>query len=116
AVGYYESSALPWERAVFVRARACAGDRALGEGFLDMIAPFVWRRSLDYGAVSEIRDISHRIRDHHSQGQAFGAGYDLKRGRGGIREVEFYTQIHQLIHGGRVPALRSGNTREALRA
>jgi len=116
AIGYYESSALPWERAVFVRARACAGDRQLGEGFLDTIAPFVWRRSLDYGAVSEIREISHRIRDHHSQGQTFGGGYDLKRGRGGIREVEFFTQIHQLIYGGREPSLRQPATVAALAA
>ena len=116
AIGYYESSALPWERAVFVRARACAGDRQLGESFLQAIAPFVWRRSLDYGAVSEIRDISHRIRDHHSQGQAFGGGYDLKRGRGGIREVEFFTQIHQLIYGGREPHLREPATLAALAA
>ncbi len=116
AIGYYESSALPWERAVFVRARACAGDRQLGDGFLQTIAPFVWRRSLDYGAVSEIREISHRIRDHHSQGQAFGGGYDLKRGRGGIREVEFFTQIHQLIYGGREPELREPATLAALAA
>jgi glutamate-ammonia-ligase adenylyltransferase len=116
AISYYESLALPWERAVFVRARACAGDRALGEGFLDMIAPFVWRRSLDYGAIGEIRDISHRIRDNHAPGQAFGPGFDLKRGRGGIREVEFFAQIHQLIYGGREPALRQPATMPALAA
>ena len=58
--------------------------------------------------------ISRRIRDHHAQGQAFGPGYDLKRGRGGIREVEFFAQIHQLIHGGRDPALRAPATRDAL--
>jgi glutamate-ammonia-ligase adenylyltransferase len=115
-IGYYEALALPWERAAFVRARACAGDRQLGQSFLDSIAPFVWRRSLDYGAISEIRDISHRIRDHHGEGQAFGPGYDVKRGRGGIREVEFFTQIHQLIYGGREPALRVPATADALTA
>src|SRR3546814_7353975 len=57
-----------------------------------------------------------RIRDHHAQGQAFGPGYDLKRGRGGIRECEFFAQIHQLIHGGRDPALRVPATRDALAA
>ncbi|MFC3581750.1 [protein-PII] uridylyltransferase family protein [Sphingomonas hylomeconis] len=116
AIGYYESQALPWERAAFIRARAAAGDIALGQGFLDTIRPFVWRRALDFGAIGEIRGISRRIRDHHAQGQAFGPGFDLKRGRGGIREVEFFAQIHQLIHGGRDPALRAPATRDALGA
>jgi glutamate-ammonia-ligase adenylyltransferase len=114
AIAYYESQALPWERAAFIRARAAAGDVALGKTFLDAIRPFVWRRGLDFGAVREIREISRRIRDHHAQGQAFGPGYDLKRGRGGIREVEFFAQIHQLIHGGRDAALRVPATRDAL--
>ncbi|UZK67910.1 bifunctional [glutamine synthetase] adenylyltransferase/[glutamine synthetase]-adenylyl-L-tyrosine phosphorylase [Sphingomonas sp. M1-B02] len=116
AISYYESQALPWERAAFIRARAAAGDRGLGSSFLEAIRPFVWRRALDYGTIREIRDISHRIRDHYSQSQAFGPGYDLKRGRGGIREVEFFAQIHQLIHGGRDPALRAPATRDALAA
>ena len=116
AISYYESQALPWERAAFIRARACAGDLALGGCFLDAIRPFVWRRALDYGTIREIRDISRRIRDHYSQAQAFGPGYDLKRGRGGIREVEFFAQIHQLIHGGREPSLRAPATRDALAA
>ncbi len=114
AISYYESQALPWERAAFIRARACAGDVALGQRFLDAIRPFVWRRGVDFGAVGEIRDITRRIRDHHAQGQRFGPGYDLKRGRGGIREVEFFAQIHQLIHGGRDPALRAPATMDAL--
>jgi [glutamine synthetase] adenylyltransferase / [glutamine synthetase]-adenylyl-L-tyrosine phosphorylase len=116
AISYYESLALPWERAAFIRARVAAGDRMLGETFLEAIRPFVWRRALDFGTIREIRDISRRIRDHHSQGQRFGPGYDLKRGRGGIREVEFFAQIHQLIHGGREPALRVPATRDALAA
>ncbi len=114
AISYYESQALPWERAAFIRARAAAGDVALGTSFLAAIRPFVWRRSLDFGTIGEIRGISRRIRDHHAQGQAFGPGYDLKRGRGGIREVEFFAQIHQLIHGGREPGLRAPATRDAL--
>ncbi len=116
AIAYYESSALPWERAAFIRARAAAGDVALGQGFLDEIRPFIWRRTLDYGAIAEIRGISRRIRDHHAQGQHLGPGFDLKRGRGGIREIEFYAQIHQLIHGGRDPALRAPATLDALAA
>lgn len=116
AIAYYESQALPWERAAFIRARAAAGDLTLGQRFLDTIRPFIWRRSLDFGAVGEILDITRRIRDHHAQGQAFGPGFDLKRGRGGIREIEFFAQIHQLIHGGRDPTLRAPATRDALAA
>jgi [glutamine synthetase] adenylyltransferase / [glutamine synthetase]-adenylyl-L-tyrosine phosphorylase len=114
AISYYESQALPWERAAFIRARAAAGDGALGSRFLNEIQPFIWRRALDFGAIDEIRDISSRIRDHYAQGQAFGPGYDLKRGRGGIREAEFFTQVQQLIHGGREPVLRSPATLDAL--
>ncbi|WP_375427778.1 bifunctional [glutamine synthetase] adenylyltransferase/[glutamine synthetase]-adenylyl-L-tyrosine phosphorylase [uncultured Sphingomonas sp.] len=114
AIGYYESLALPWERAAFIKARAAAGDRRLGERFVRTIQPFVWRRSLDFGALGEIRGMTRRIRDHHAQGQSFGPGFDLKRGRGGIREIEFFAQIHQLIHGGRDPALRTPTTWDAL--
>ena len=116
AISYYESQALAWERAAFIRARACAGDASLGQYFTQALRPFVWRRGLDFGAIREIRSISHRIRDHYAQGQAFGPGFDLKRGRGGIRECEFFAQIHQLIHGGRDPALRVPATMEALDA
>ncbi len=116
AIGYYESAALGWEQAAFIRARAAAGDRVLGDMFLRAIRPFVWRRSLDFGAVEAIGDVSRRIRAHYASGQRFGPGYDLKRGRGGIREVEFFAQAHQLIHGGRNPALRAAATREALAA
>jgi glutamate-ammonia-ligase adenylyltransferase len=116
AVSHYESSALPWERAAFIRARFAAGDVSLGRYFLDAIHPFVWRRSLDFGAVGEIRAITRRIRDHYAERQALGPGFDLKRGRGGIREIEFYAQILQLIHGGRDPALRAPATLDALAA
>ena len=116
AISYYESAALAWERAAFIRARVAAGDMALGREFLDAIHPFVWRRSLDFGAIDEVQSLTRRIRDHYAQGQAFGPGYDLKRGRGGIREIEFFAQIHQLIHGGREPELRHASTLAALAA
>jgi glutamate-ammonia-ligase adenylyltransferase len=116
AISYYESSALPWERAAFIRARQVAGDEALGRYFLDALHPFVWRRSLDFGAIGEVQAITRRIRDHYAQGQVFGPGFDVKRGRGGIREIEFFAQIHQLIHGGREPALRAPATLDALAA
>ncbi|MBV8685351.1 MAG: bifunctional [glutamate--ammonia ligase]-adenylyl-L-tyrosine phosphorylase/[glutamate--ammonia-ligase] adenylyltransferase [Alphaproteobacteria bacterium] len=116
AISYYESSALPWERAAFIRARHAAGDAALGRYFMEAIHTFVWRRSLDFGAIGEIQAITRRIRDHYAHGQGFGPGYELKRGRGGIREVEFYAQIHQLVHGGREPALRAPATLDAVAA
>ena len=116
AISHYESSALPWERAAFIRARACAGDIALGERFLEAIQPFVWRRSLDFGVIEEVRQISARIRDHFAQNAQIGPGYDLKRGRGGIREVEFFVQIQQMIHGGRDPSVRVPATLDAIEA
>ena len=116
AITHYESSALAWERAAFIRARPAAGDIVAGQAFLDAIRPFVWRRSLDFGAIAEIGRLTTRIRDHYAGGQKVGPGYDLKRGRGGIREVEFFAQTHQLIHGGRNPALRQRGTRAALDA
>ena len=116
ALSHYESSALAWERAAFIRARAAGGDIAAGEAFLAAIRPFVWRRSLDFMALEEIRRLTARIRDHHRGPREPGPGFDLKRGRGGIREVEFFAQTHQLIFGGRLPALRQRGTRAALNA
>ncbi len=116
AIGYYESSALAWEQAAFIRARVCAGDTALGDYFLASIQSFIWRRSPDFGQLKNIQTMSAQIRDHYSRGQNFGPGYDLKRGRGGIRECEFFGQAHQLIHGGRDPALRTSDTCNALSA
>ncbi len=112
---YYQSEAETWERTAFIRARACAGDVALGTAFLAAIRPFVWRRSLDYTAIRDIKAVSLRIRDH-AGGPAVGPGFDLKKGRGGIREVEFFAQVHQLIWGGRDAALRRPATLDALAA
>jgi glutamate-ammonia-ligase adenylyltransferase len=116
AISHYESSALPWERAAFIRARAATGDLMLGQRFLDAIQPFVWRRSLDFGVIEEVRQISARIRDHFSESADLGPGYDLKRGRGGIREVEFFVQIQQMIHGGRDVSVRVPATLDAIAA
>ena len=104
AISYYESSALAWEQAAFIRARAAAGDKALGDYFLKSIQPFVWRRSLDFGQLANIRKMSGQIRDHYHKGQVLG------------RECEFFAQAHQLIHGGRDPGLRMADTRTALAA
>ena len=116
ATTHYESSALAWERAAFIRARACAGDIPAGEAFLESIRPFVWRRSLDFGAIEEVRRLSLRIRDRYAGPPEPSAGYNLKQGRGGIREIEFFAQTHQLIHGGRDASLRHRGTRPALDA
>lgn len=116
ATTHYESSALAWERAAFIRARPCAGDVAAGDAFLEAIRPFVWRRSLDFGAIEEVRRLSLRIRDRYAGPLEPGPGYNLKQGRGGIREIEFFAQTHQLIHGGRDPSLRPRGTRAALGA
>lgn len=116
AITHYESSALAWERAAFIRARACAGDIAAGEAFLDHIRPFVWRRSLDFGAIDEVRRLTHRIRDKQTGPREPAPGYNVKLGRGGIREIEFFAQTHQLIHGGRDASLRHKRTRATLDA
>ncbi len=116
ALSHYESSALAWERAAFIRARAAAGDVAAGSGFLAAIRPFVWRKSLDFGAIAEIGRLTRRIRATHGKVERPGPGFDLKRGRGGIREIEFFAQTHQLIHGGRHPELRLRGTRASLDA
>ncbi|MEP1421078.1 MAG: glutamine-synthetase adenylyltransferase, partial [Erythrobacter sp.] len=116
AMTHYQGQALAWERAAFIRSRAAAGDIAAGEEFLTEIAPFVWRQQLDFGAIEEIRALTHRIREEYDGPPNPGPGYDVKRGRGGIREVEFFAQTHQLIHGGRDPSLRVRGTRDALNA
>ncbi len=116
ALSHYESSALAWERAAFIRSRAAGGDVAAGIEFLRAIRPFVWRRSVDFMALEEVRRLTGRIRRAHSGPREPGPGFDLKRGRGGIREVEFFAQTHQLIYGGRLPPLRRRGTRAALDA
>ena len=116
ALAHYQGAALAWERAAFIRARAAAGDMAAGEAFLEEIGPFVWRSHLDFGAIEEIRELTRRIRDSHDGPATPGPGFDVKRGRGGIREIEFFAQTHQLIHGGRDPSLRVRGTRAALDA
>ena len=116
ALAHYQGAALAWERAAFIRARAAAGDIAAGEAFLEEIGPFVWRSHLDFGAIEEIRELTRRIRESYDGPITPSPGFDVKRGRGGIREIEFFAQTHQLIHGGRDPSLRVRGTRAALDA
>ncbi|MEE4349951.1 MAG: bifunctional [glutamate--ammonia ligase]-adenylyl-L-tyrosine phosphorylase/[glutamate--ammonia-ligase] adenylyltransferase [Pacificimonas sp.] len=113
---YYQAEALTWERAAMIKARHIAGDIELAREFFGFIHPFVWRRALDYTAIRAVEDMSLRIRDHFEGPVKFGPGFDLKRGRGGIREIEFFAQAQQLIFGGRDETLRAAPTREALAA
>ena len=112
---YYEAMGRTWERAAWIKARACAGAIDAGEAFLDRLGPFVWRRHLDYAVVEETQQMRQRIRDHKGLGGPVQmAGHDLKLGRGGIREIEFLAQTQQIIAGGRDPTLRVRGTLDAL--
>ena len=111
---YYEAWGQTWERAALIKARPVAGSRALGEAFLDMVRPFVYRRYLDFTAIEEIRALKRRIDAEVRRGGQ--ANSNVKLGAGGIREIEFFVQALQLIHGGRVPSVRRRGTLEALEA
>ncbi len=114
---YYEAQGRTWERAAFIKARACAGDIAAGERFLKTLTPFVWRRHLDFAAIQDAHDMRLRIRDHKGlHGPIVLEGHNMKLGVGGIREIEFFTQTRQLIAGGRDPDLRDRRTVQALAA
>lgn len=115
AEAYYESLGRTWERAAYIKARPCGGDLAAGQRFLDTLRPFVWRKHLDFAAIQDAHDMRLRIRDHKRLGGPFQLeGHDLKLGRGGIREIEFFVQTRQLIAGGRDPTLRVRGTVEGL--
>jgi len=114
---YYESLGRTWERAAYIKARPCAGDLEAGARFLRMMIPFVWRKHLDFAAIQDAHDMRLRIKAHKGLGGALALeGHDLKLGKGGIREIEFFTQTRQLIAGGRDPDLRSPRTVEGLHA
>lgn len=115
AMNYYESLGRTWERAAFIKARVCAGDIDAGNTFLTALQPFVWRRHLDFAAIEEAHDLRLKIRTKKGlPAQITLPGHDMKLGRGGIREIEFFTQTRQLISGGRDPSLRSAKTLEGL--
>jgi [glutamine synthetase] adenylyltransferase / [glutamine synthetase]-adenylyl-L-tyrosine phosphorylase len=116
ALAYYESVGQNWERAAFIKARPVLGDMRAAGRFLKAMIPFIWRRSLDYAAVLDIQSIKKQIHVHKTGEGLQAAGANLKLGRGGIREIEFYAQTQQLILGGRDPALRKQRTLEALKA
>ncbi|MEX0350717.1 MAG: glutamine-synthetase adenylyltransferase [Paracoccaceae bacterium] len=114
---YYESLGRTWERGAYIKARPCAGDLEAGQRFLKTLRPFVWRRHLDFAAIQDAHDMRLRIRENKGTGGALQVpGHDMKLGRGGIREIEFFTQTRQLIAGGRDPDLRLRGTVEGLQA
>ncbi len=114
AMIYYEGRGQNWERAAFIKARAVAGDLPAGEQFLRGLVPFVFRKYLDYAAIADIHSIKRQIHAHKGHGAIAVKGHNVKLGRGGIREIEFFVQTQQLIAGGRMPALRSRVTEETL--
>jgi len=112
---YYESLGRTWERAAYIKARPAAGDLAAGHGFLKTLTPFVWRKHLDFAAIQDAHDMRLRIREHKGLGGPITLPrHNMKLGRGGIREIEFFTQTRQLIAGGRDPELRVRGTLDGL--
>jgi len=114
ALAYYEGVGQNWERAAMIKARACAGDIAAGEALLRDLEPFVWRKYLDYVAVADIHTMKRDIHSYKGHAEIAVEGHNIKLGRGGIREVEFFVQTQQLIAGGRHPELRDRQTLRTL--
>lgn len=113
---YYESLGQNWERAAMIKARPFAGDLAAGTAFLANLRPYVWRKHLDFAAIQDIHSIKRQINAHRGGATVALGGHNVKLGRGGIREIEFFAQTQQLIWGGRFPELRSPQTRSAIEA
>ncbi len=107
---YFETSAQPWERAVWLRASPVAGDSELGFEALELIAPFIYPRAVNPRVLDEMQSMLSRARR-----EVDGTGTNVKLGVGGIREAEFFVQGLCLVWGGRHPELRVKSTLFALR-
>jgi [glutamine synthetase] adenylyltransferase / [glutamine synthetase]-adenylyl-L-tyrosine phosphorylase len=116
ALNYYSSVGQNWERAALIKARACAGDINAGEAILAQLAPFIWRKYLDYAAVADIEALKRQIHAYRGHEDIAVEGHNIKLGRGGIREIEFFVQTQQLVAGGRHPELRGRETLPTLAA
>ncbi len=116
ALDYYEHRGQNWERAALIKARPCAGDLAAGTGFLRELSPFIWRKYLDFATIAHVHEMKRRIHAYRGHGEIAIEGHNIKLGRGGIREIEFFVQTQQLIAGGRHAQLRCGGTIETLDA
>ena len=115
AEAYYESVGQNWERAAMIKARPVAGDIGAGEAFLRRLRPYIWRKNLDFAAIQDVHSIKRQINAHRGGAKIAVNGHNIKLGRGGIREIEFFCQTQQLIWGGRIPELRHRATVETLR-
>ncbi|MFZ5791597.1 MAG: bifunctional [glutamine synthetase] adenylyltransferase/[glutamine synthetase]-adenylyl-L-tyrosine phosphorylase [Pseudomonadota bacterium] len=113
---YYEGMGQNWERAAMIKARAVAGDLEAGNAFLKNLRPFIWRKHLDFAAIQDIHSIKRQIHAVKGHRDIAVGGHNIKLGRGGIREIEFFAQTQQLIWGGRNPELRASATCPAIRA
>ncbi|MCB1539311.1 MAG: bifunctional [glutamine synthetase] adenylyltransferase/[glutamine synthetase]-adenylyl-L-tyrosine phosphorylase [Rhodoblastus sp.] len=116
ALSYYETLGQNWERAAMIKARAIAGQIELGARFIEELRPFIWRRYFDYAAISDIHAMKRQIHAVRGHAEVVVPGHDVKLGRGGIREIEFFVQTQQLIFGGRRPELRGRRTVDMLAA
>ncbi len=114
ALNYYEREGRTWERAAMIKARVCAGDAVAGERMIADIAPFVWRKHLDFAALADVHDMKRQMQTYRGQSEVSVEGHNVKVGRGGIREIEFFAQTQQLIAGGRHAELRVRPTLDAL--
>ncbi len=114
AFSYYENLGQNWERAALIKARPVAGDTSLGVRFLADLAPFIWRKYFDYAAIADIHAMKRQIHAVRGHAEITVAGHDVKLGRGGIREIEFFVQTQQLIFGGRRLQLRGARTLDML--
>ncbi len=110
AAQYYESMGQNWERAAMIKARPAAGDLEIGRELLERLSPFVWRKYLDFAAIADVQSLKRQIHAFKGHGEIAIAGHNIKLGRGGIREIEFFVQTQQLIAGGRAPHLRGNQT------
>lgn len=110
ALNYYEGRGQNWERAAMIKARPIAGDLKAGEAFLKELQPYIWRKYMDYAAIADVHSIKRQIHAHKGHGEIAVKGHNVKLGRGGIREIEFFVQTQQLIAGGRFPELRGRET------
>ncbi len=115
ALYYYESVGQNWERAALLKARPAAGDITAGEAILNDLSPYIWRKYLDFAAISDIHAMKRQVHAFRGLGEISVAGHNVKLGRGGIREIEFFAQTQQLIAGGRQPELRVRQTLTALK-
>ncbi len=116
AIQYYQTVGQNWERAALIKARPIAGNMTLGQAFLAELTPFIWRRYFDYAAIADIHAMKRQIHAHKGGAAIAVEGHDLKLGRGGIREIEFFVQTQQLVFGGKRPVLRGQQTLTMLEA